>query len=134
MSQPMLSLGGFNFAVSTATYQQLVRSHEWRWQAQPRVGKRDILQYTGKAAPTRSLNGQIATMFQNTGTGQIQKLIDLANKGQPLLMMSGDGDKLGYWCIKSVTETNTGFMSGGTPRFQTFQLDLIFYGDDLQNP
>ncbi|MFM2476351.1 phage tail protein [Celerinatantimonas sp. MCCC 1A17872] len=133
MSQPMLSLGGFNFSVDTATYDSLSRNYGWRWQAQPRVGKRDILQYTGQEAPTISINGSIATAYRSVGTQQIQKLVTLANKGQPLLMMSGEGDKLGYWGVKRIQQTDRRFISGGSPRFQDFSMELIFYGDDLQD-
>ncbi|CAG9297572.1 phage tail protein [Celerinatantimonas diazotrophica] len=134
MSQPMLSLGRFHFSVDTATYNSLSRNYGWHWKANSRVGKRDILQYTGQQAPSISLNGTVATTYRSVGTQQIQKLVSLANKGQPLLMISGDGDKLGYWAIQKIQETNRRFVRGGSPRFQDFSMELIYYGDDLQNP
>ncbi|KAB0476536.1 MULTISPECIES: phage tail protein [Vibrio] len=134
MAQVMLSLGGFKFNIDSAAYNELVKAWKWRWQSQSRIGQSDLLQCTGKAANTITLNGQIATTFRDVGTGQIEKLATMGDDMKPQLLVSGIGDVLGYWVMNSLNETNTKFIKGGLPRHQSFTLELAFYGNDLQNP
>ncbi len=134
MAQVMLSLGGFKFNIDSAAYNELVRTWQWRWNSQSRIGQSDLLQYTGKAPVKISLNGQIATTFRDVGTHQIEKLADMGNEYKPQLLVSGLGDVMGYWVMTDLSETNTKFIKGGLPRRQSFILELSFYGDDLQNP
>lgn len=134
MATTMLALGRFKFSIDSAAYNALTRDYSFRWQSMPRVGGRNTLQYTGEDTPSIHLAGQIATTFRNVGDQQIQQLVTLARTGEPLLMVTGAGVKLGYWCIRKVHEGNRSFLPGGAPRFQDFSLELAFYGDDLQNP
>ncbi|UTV26374.1 phage tail protein [Photobacterium atrarenae] len=134
MAQVMLSLGGFKFHIGSAAYNELVRTWQWRWNAQSRIGQSDLLQYTGQAAEKISLNGEIATAFREVGTRQIEKLAELGHEKKPLLLVSGLGDVMGYWVMTDLNETNTNFVQGGLARYQTFTLELAFYGNDLQNP
>ena len=134
MAHVMLSLGGFKFTIDSAAYNELVRKWQWRWQSQSRIGRSDLLQYTGQSAVNISLNGEVSTTFRNVGTHQIEALAALGNEYQPLLLVSGLGDVMGYWVMTDLSETNTKFIKGGLPRRQTFNLELSFYGDDLQNP
>ncbi|GAB6262027.1 phage tail protein [Photobacterium sp. R1] len=134
MAQVMLSYGGFKFNIDAAAYNELVRTWQWRWQSQSRIGQSDLLQYTGKAANKISLNGQIATLFREVGTRQIDKLARLGDEQKPHLLVSGLGDILGYWVMTDLSESNTKFVSGGLPRAQSFTVELAFYGNNLQNP
>ncbi|MDL1992995.1 phage tail protein [Vibrio parahaemolyticus] len=134
MAQVMLSLGGFKFNIDSAAYNELIRTWQWRWNSQSRIGQSDLLQYTGKAPVKITLNGQIATTFRDVGTHQIEKLADMGNEYKPQLLVSGLGDVMGYWVMTDLSETNTKFIKGGLPRRQSFTLELSFYGDDLQNP
>ena len=134
MANVMLSLGGFKFHIESAAYNELIRTWQWRWANQSRVGVNDLLQYTGQAATKISLSGRIATLFRDVGTQQIETLADLGNQAKPLLLVSGLGDVLGYWVMTNLTENNSKFVPGGLPRVQTFSLEISFYGDDLSNP
>ncbi|MEZ9525729.1 phage tail protein [Enterovibrio norvegicus] len=134
MAQVMLSWGGFNFNIDSAAYNQLVRTWQWRWSGQTRIGQSDLLQCTGKAPVKVSLNGEVAPVFRNVGTEQIKMLAKMGDDMKPLLMVSGLGEILGYWVLTDLTETNTNFVQGGSPRLQTFTGEFAFYGDDLQNP
>ncbi|EJL6274843.1 phage tail protein [Vibrio cholerae] len=131
MASVMLSLGGFKFHIDAASYNQLVRTWQWRWQSQTRIGQADSLHYTGKAPVKISLSGHISTTRAEVGTHQIEKLAAMGDERKPHLLVSGEGDVLGYWCMTDLNETNTKFVRGGLPRYQTFTLELVFYGDDL---
>ncbi len=134
MASVMLSLGGFKFHIESAAYNELIRTWQWRWANQSRVGVNDLLQYTGKSATKISLSGRIATLFRDVGIQQIETLSALGNQAKPLLLVSGVGDVLGYWVMTNLTENNSKFVLGGLPRTQTFSLEMSFYGDDLSNP
>jgi phage protein U len=131
MAKVMLSLGGVKFHIAAVSYNELVRNWQWKWSGQARIGSYDALQYTGKANDKITLNGQVAALFKSVGTQQIQKLADLGDGEKPLLMVSGQGDVLGYWCVVSLSENNTSFAGGGLARQQTFTMELVYYGDDL---
>lgn len=134
MAQVMLTLGSFQFSISTAAYNELTQKWEWRWQEQSRVGRNDLLQNTGKAANAISLAGQIATTIYSVGTKQLETLATLGDQLAPQLLTSGEGDVLGYWVITGLTGSNSKFLQGGLAKRQSFTLELKFYGDDLQNP
>ncbi len=134
MASVMLSLGGFKFHIESAAYNELIRTWQWRWANQSRVGVNDLLQYTGQAATKISLSGRIAPLFRDVGTQQVSSLASLGNQAKPLLLISGLGDVLGYWVMTNLTENNNKFIQGGLPRGQSFSLELSFYGDNLSNP
>ena len=49
------------------------------------------------------------------------------------LTTTGYGDVLGNWCLKSLEEEQSAFLQGGIPRKQSFTLEFVRYGDDMQN-
>ncbi|MCW6026335.1 phage tail protein, partial [Serratia marcescens] len=54
----MMMLGNFEFSIDTATYNQLTREARWRWSEQERIGRQDLLQYTGKSARSVKMDGE----------------------------------------------------------------------------
>lgn len=133
MEQTMLRLGTFKFRISTATFNELTRHWQWRWQAMQRVNHNDLLQYVGENAPKISLKGEVLTTFKDVGTDQIKTLAKQADQHRPLEMHSGYGTSLGYWCVTSIQEVNSSFISGGQPRRQSFELEMVYYGDNIQD-
>ncbi|TIM92331.1 MAG: phage tail protein, partial [Mesorhizobium sp.] len=43
----MMGLGPFRFSLSTAAYQALERSDEYRWVSQDRIGRHPAMQFVG---------------------------------------------------------------------------------------
>lgn len=130
----MLTLGGFRFHIGAAAYNELQQSHSWRWQGQARIGLHDRLQFSGKDNDQITLNGSISTLFNGVGVGQLDRLKELGDRMEPLLLTSGQGDVMGYWVIVSFDGANSKFLQGGMPKQQTFSLVLKFYGEDIRNP
>ncbi len=60
----MMMLGDFAFSIDTAAYNQLTREATWRWSEQERIGKQDLLQYTGKPGRTVRLEGESHAFFR----------------------------------------------------------------------
>ena len=123
--------GGFQFKVTAAAYNTLTREHSYRWASQARFGNHNALQYTGKDATSISLEGEIAVMYRNVGPHQLEALVAMADRGMPYLLTSGTGAILGYYCIKSVSESQRKIAAKGLPRLQSFSLELEYYGNTL---
>lgn len=128
----MMMLGDFEFSINTATFNQLAREASWRWPEQERIGKQDLLQYTGKAARSVKFDGETHAFFRN-GTASIDTLYALADKAAPQLLVSGAGDVLGYWVVTEFSDNTPSFLRGGGPRKRTYSMTIKHYADDLSN-
>ena len=109
----MMMLGNFAFSIDTAAYHQLTREASWRWSEQERIGKQDLLQYTGKPGRTVRLEGQSHAFFR---------------KG-----VEGVND-LGWWVVTDFSDTTSKFLPGGGHRNKNWTMTLKHYADDLSNP
>ncbi len=119
----MMILGSFQFSVSTAAYQDLTRSTEYRWAAQDVFGVRPRLQFTGQGADSVTVEGAIFPEYRG-GLGQLDRMRALAGAGQPLRMIDGNGRIMGRWAIERVQEKQTVFAAFGVPKRQDFTLQL----------
>lgn len=129
----MLMLGDFAFSIDSTAYNQLTREASWRWSEQARIGKQDLLQYTGKPGRTVRLEGEAHAFFRK-GIDAVNDLYDLANKAGPQQLVSGVGDVLGWWVVTDFTDTTSRFLPGGGHRNKNWTMTLKHYADDLSNP
>jgi phage protein U len=135
MPRVMLALGEFNFSIDTAAYSALSREMEWRWAEQNRAGKQDLLQYTGKAGRTVTLEGEaLSQMPTGDPMAALDELVSLSDKAEPQLLVSSTGDIMGWWVIKRYSDNANNFVPGGGARHKTFTLTIQHYADDLLNP
>lgn len=132
MPRILLSLGDFEFSIDTAAYNSLSRDAEWRWPEQVRYGKQDLLQYTGKAARTVTLDGEVFS--SSAGIEAVAALYALSDRAEPQLLISSDGQVMGYWVVKKFSDSVNLFVPGGGARRKTFTLTIQHYGDDIHNP
>lgn len=131
MSETMLRIGPYRFAMSSAAYQNFSRSAAYTWARQSRIGTNDALQYTGLGAETITLSGVIYPYFRG-GLGQIDRMRRSASIGVPLPLIDGRGRVLGLWAIEQVTETQTVFDRRGVPKRQEFEMRLTRYDGGLR--
>ena len=124
-----MALGDYRFSLETAPYQSLVRSTEYRWQAQDRVGRRPAQQYLGIGQDEVTLEGTIYPEFRG-GLGHLDRMREEAERGAPLLMTDSTGRVWRRWVISRVEETQPVFAVAGTPRKVEFGLQLPRYGED----
>ncbi|CAB5564704.1 phage tail protein [Citrobacter sp. wls715] len=129
----MMMLGNFAFSIDTTAYHQLTREASWRWSEQERIGKQDLLQYTGKPGRTVRLEGQSHAFFRK-GVGAVNELFDLAEQAKPQQLVSGEGDVLGWWVVTDFSDTTSKFLPGGGHRNKNWTMTLKHYADDLSNP
>lgn len=123
MAEIMMQLGSFQFGLATAAYQELTRSTNYTWAAQPRFGQDDALQNTGPGADNITLPGIVYPEFRG-GTGQLDALRALAAQRTPLRLMDGLGRMRGEWVIEKVDERATVFAQRGVARRQEFTVSL----------
>ena len=124
----MLSLGGFQFSLSTAVYQELSRSAAFRWASSERIGQHAAKQFTGPGEDTISLPGIIYPEFRG-GRKQINNLRALAGQGKPLLLVSGAGEMLGRWVIDKIDEKQNIFTDSGVARRQEFTVSIQYFDE-----
>lgn len=131
MADVMLQLGDYAFSIDTAAYQRLTRSSRYTWSAQRRVGNQDALQFTGYGADSITLTGRVYPGWRS-GPWQIDTMRETARAAEPLLLVDGLGFVHGRWVIESIEEQADTFAPGGTPRRQTFTLQMRYYDDGAQ--
>ena len=129
MSETLLALGDYRFAIDTAAYQTLKRRQSYRWQSQERLLRSPAQQFVGLGEDTISLSGTIYPHYHG-GLGQLNNLRKQAEMGGPLLLVDGLGFVWGQWIIVNIEETQSYLQSSGQPLKQTFQLQLQHYGED----
>lgn len=83
--------GRFCLSIDTTAYNQLTREASWRWSEQERIGKQDLLQYTGKPGRTVRLEGESHAFFRK-GVDAVNDLFDTADQNKPQQLVSGEGD------------------------------------------
>lgn len=134
MAEVMLKLGDYPFSIDTAAYQRLQRTTQYRWAAQSRVGQHDALQFTGYGADQITLTGRIYPSWRS-GPHQIRDMRATASRGEPLMLVDGNGYIHGRWVMLSVEEQSDIFAIGGVPRRQSFTLTMRFFdnGPQVQN-
>ena len=100
-ARELMTLGMFVFGMSTAAYQDLQRSREWRHATSERHGARDAAQFIGPGPDA----------------GDTYPLID------------GLGRIFGHYRITRMEEQHLSVMAGGLPRHVGFRIELA-RGDD----
>ncbi|WP_051974362.1 phage tail protein [Luteibacter mycovicinus] len=119
----MLALGPFPFGTSTAGYDKLQRSMQFKHAAAVRVGDRDAYQKLGPGEEQINLAGTVAPSV--TGTlASITRLEDMGRGGEAYLLVDGAGYVYGTYHIDSLQTTQRGHFADGTPRLVEFSLTL----------
>ncbi len=130
MAKTLMQLGDYSFSLDTAAYQVLFRSTAYQWASQDRMGQRPSAQHLGCGAETMRLNGVIYPEYAG-GLTQMDAMREEAEKGEPLILVDGNGYVWQQWCITSIEETQKVFNDYGEPKKVAFRLQLSRYGEDL---
>lgn len=128
----MAQLGGYQFSLETAAFDQLQRTSEFRWQPLNRIGRMPAQQFLGYGEDTIELQGTIYPHFRG-GLGQLAAMRAAAGSGEPLALIyafENAGQYAGLWCIKSVRDNRSVFFRDGAARRIEFSLTLTRYGED----
>jgi phage protein U len=125
----MMILGKYRFCISNSAYKSLSRTSEYSWAEHNRIANESALQFTGKKSESITLQGTIYPHFKG-GLNQVNSMRDEASKGKALMLIAGNGNVFGKWCITSIREEQTYLFQNGDPRKITFNISLKKYGED----
>ncbi|WP_176470459.1 phage tail protein [Pseudomonas sp. Irchel 3F5] len=120
------------FNLDTAAFDELRRQTAFRWAGQERLSRSIAQQAIGQGDDKLSLKGAIFPGHKG-GLKQLGTLRSIGRRLQPLSLTTGYGEVLGNWCLLSLDEEQSNLLAGGIPRKQTFSLEFVSYGDDMQN-
>lgn len=124
----LMSLGQFVFQINTAPFDSFKRQNAWRWPSNSRTTSTNAHQYTGKDEESIELSGTLMPEISG-GVSNLQQLRDMADKGEPHLLISGAGQIFGYYIIVNLSEDRSYFLADGTPQKIDFSLQLKKYDD-----
>ena len=125
----LMTLGGFQFAITTAAHESLQRDTAYRWEKQDRLGREPAMQYIGPGEDRITLAGRIYPHYRG-GLGQLDTMREIAGDGEPQQLVDGLGNVLGPYCITRITEGQVAYVGPGIPRRVDFTIELARYGAD----
>ncbi|CAI1717226.1 phage tail protein [Serratia quinivorans] len=144
---PLMMWGDFIFQLSTLAYSKLSLSDVWTWAAQGRIGKPDLLQYTGKKRPTLKfdcelyatlINPSLLTMaltkyglINDVSDDPVEQLRLQASMKTPLMLVAGTGKVMGFWVMTELSQVMDEFRPNSQAKHQTITLSLQYYGERL---
>ncbi|MNM29964.1 Phage P2 GpU [compost metagenome] len=120
------------FNLDTAAFDELTRKTAFRWAGQERLTREIAQQAVGQGEDKLTIKGAIFPLFRG-GIGQLNELRTIGRRLQPLTLTTGYGEVLGTWCLLNVDEEQGALLAGGIPRKQSFSLEFVAYGNDMQN-
>ncbi|MBI6621917.1 phage tail protein [Pseudomonas corrugata] len=122
----------YYFNLDTAAFDELRRQTSFRWAGQERLTRSIAQQAVGQGEDKITLKGAIFPGFKG-GLKQLDTLRTIGSRLQPLSLTTGYGEVLGTWCLLNIEEEQSHLLAGGIPRKQSFSLEFVSYGNDLQN-
>jgi phage protein U len=122
-------LGNFIFSLLTASFDDLDHSTGSKWSSHERIGKRSTHQYLGVDDEEYDLNGVMYPAFAGQ-TLTLQILRNMADRGKPYFLITGNGFILGQFIILAVNDKRSNLFSDGAAQKIEFSLKLRRYDDD----
>lgn len=123
-NDPMMDMGGFQFGIETAPYEQLRRTWAWRWVPQDVLNAPPSYQYVGTGHEELVINGYITPHFKG-GLHQVEAMRREARKGETLIVVDSLGDVWGTFVITEIVETKRDVGPAGLPFRIEFRLTLL---------
>jgi len=125
----LMALGQFVFGLHTLAFQSLQRQTAWRHAQNSRVGARAASQFLGAGDDTITLPGVVLPEFGSRMS--LDELHTLADAGQPLALVDGNGRVYGQWVITEKSETASYFSPTGEPARIEFSVSLRRVDDNI---
>lgn len=123
----MMQIGSVQFTPQGPGYDAFTHRARFEWPAQPRMGRRDALQFTGEGEETVEIQGVVYADYFG-GVDVPKQLRSLGRR--PQMVVSGSGDVHGLWCVIEVSNVHTYSDAKGRPRKVEFTVTLSAYGPD----
>jgi hypothetical protein len=120
----MMALDMFAFEIGTLPYQELQRKWAWRHAQSDRFGALPAAQFVGPGPESISLTG---SLIPGEGIGSytaLKTLVEMADTGEAYSLVSGVGEVLGDYFIRSIDQTQSLFFVDGMARKSDFTVEL----------
>lgn len=124
----LMAFGMFLFEIGSLAHDELQRKSDWRHARSGRVGARDATQFTGVGDETISLSGAVYGEISD-GRVSIDTLRDMADTGDAMPLVDGNGTVFGTFIITAIDERHAFLMEDGRPRRIDFGIDFLRVDD-----
>lgn len=128
MAMHLMALGMFLFEIGTLAHDEMQRRTDWQFARSQRVGARDATQYTGPGDETISLSGAVYDEIAD-GRVSLDDLRTMADDGEALPLVGGDGIVYGNFVITAIDERHAFLLADGRARRIDFGIDLLRVDD-----
>lgn len=128
MADSVFVLGDVAFGLSGAAMVALGRTRAWRHPTSEVLDALPIPSFVGPGEDTISLDGVVFPGQAGDRTA-INRLVALADAGEPQILADSAGNAYGQWVIESLDEKMSRFVDGGSPRKIEWSLRLRRYPD-----
>ncbi|CAA0097532.1 Uncharacterised protein [BD1-7 clade bacterium] len=132
MSVQMI-IGDYPLSLSTAEYNKLSQTLNYRWVERARLNRKPALQYQGPGLRVLRFSGEIHVQ-SDAQLKQPQRMASEADKGAPLVVLASNNTLTatyhGRWVITELRFEDTDLLADGTPVTISFEITLKEYGDD----
>ncbi|MFV0679247.1 phage tail protein [Ottowia sp.] len=126
----LMTLGQFQFGLTTLAFDEMQRQIAWRHPENSRVGAAPGVQYLGPEAQKITINGLQAPELGQRGA--LDTLSEMAAKGAAYTLTDGRGVNYGAFVIERIEQTGSRFVAEGVPRKTTFTIGLKSVSDPTQ--
>ncbi len=123
MQHQLAAIGMFAFTTSSALFDALDRSREWRHERTDRFGAMAASQFTGPGADRITLSGRLVPEVLGR-FGALETLAEMAETGDAWPFMDGQGRVLGHFTIDRISERKDNLVEDGRARVNEFTIEL----------
>ena len=128
----LISIGPYTFEINRIAFENMTKNTSYGWQKVQRIGNNPTFQAAEKWSEEIELKGlvftkQASSFFLLDGMRLIDSLNSLAKRMTPQLVITGYGQKLGYFIILSVSEDRSTFLPAGEFLKQSYTVKLARY-------
>lgn len=124
MHPPIAALGGFIFAPSFGSFEEMEQSWETPRASLDVIGSRPVKQWMGPGDTHLNLSGSIWPEIQLPGLLKIDALAGFASSGIPLPFLMATGQFLGMWGIANTIKSSGELARFGFPGEIGFEIEL----------
>lgn len=128
MNDHLIAIGMFVFRTDGPTFDELERRVDFKWEASPRYGERDALQFTGPGEDKITISGKLVPEIAGSYS-DIETLREMGDIGEVQDVVLGTGKVLGQYVIKAVDDRQESIVAGGMARVVDFAVDLLRHAD-----
>lgn len=127
----LLALGSFKFTVTKTAFSELQRSKVYNWARHDRLFSEPTYKFMGYGEQRIELSGEIANL-KPSKDDPLALLKDLADKGEPQILIDQSGKKIGKFVILEHRDILDRYRLSADPRRIQFRLTLARFPEEAK--